>query len=363
MFVAWRDLRFARGRFALVVAVVGLITFLVVLLSGLTEGLGRESTSLVTGLRADRIVLAAPEGGGTASFATSSLSEDQAEGWRTTPGVERVEPLGLATLRAQGTTAGTVTAVGVPAGSGLSPRPVAAGSVVLSTGAADDLCGSSCEDVVVGGRPLTVVATAGEASYSHTPVVWMALEDWHTLPGASEQATALAVTKAADGLSEHGVDLDAGLDRVDGRLGTISPTPAQARSAVPSFTSENGSLQMMRGLLFGISALVVGAFFTVWTMQRTADVAALKALGASTVWVLRDAVLQAALVLALGVGLGALVATMAGALAGDAVPLVLDPGTLTVPVLLSVGLGLAGAAVSVLKVARVDPLTALGASR
>jgi putative ABC transport system permease protein len=363
MFVAWRDLRFARGRFALVVTVVGLITFLVVLLSGLTEGLGRESTSFVTGLRADRIVLAAPDGEGAASFATSSLSEEQVEGWRTTPGVERVEPLGLATLRAQGSAAGTVTTVGVPAGSGLSPRPVAAGSVVLSTGAADDLCGSPCEDVVVGGRPLTVVATAGGASYSHTPVVWMALEDWHTLPGASEQATALAVTTAADEHSDHGTDLDAELDRVDARLGTISPTPARARSAVPSFTSENGSLQMMRGLLFGICALVVGAFFTVWTMQRTADVAVLKALGASTAWVLRDAVLQAALVLALGVGLGALVATVAGALAGDAVPLVLDAGTLTVPVLLSVGLGLAGAAVSVLKVARVDPLTALGAAR
>ena len=355
MFVAWRDLRFARGRFALVVTVVALITFLVVLLSGLTEGLGRESTSLVTGLRADRVVLAAPDGGGDASFATSTLSERQVEGWRTAPGVERVEALGLATLRAQGSTAGTVTAVGVPAGSGLSPRPVTAGSVVLSTGAADELCGSRCEDVVVGGRSLTVTATVGDDSYSHTPVVWMALADWHALPGASQDPTALAVTTA----SRSGGSPDA----VDARLGTVSPTPDQARSAVPSFTSENGSLQMMRGLLFGISALVVGAFFTVWTMQRTADVAVLKALGASTAWVLRDAVLQAALVLALGVGLGALVATGAGALAGDAIPLVLDPGTLTGPVLLSVGLGLAGAAVSVLKVARVDPLTALGASR
>jgi hypothetical protein len=38
----------------------------------------------------------------------------------------------------------------------------------------------------------------------------------------------------------------------------------------------------MRGFLFAISALVIGAFFTVWTIQRGGDVAVLKALGAST---------------------------------------------------------------------------------
>ena len=37
----------------------------------------------------------------------------------------------------------------------------------------------------------------------------------------------------------------------------------------------------MRGFLFVISALVVGAFFTVWTIQRSGDIAVLKALGAS----------------------------------------------------------------------------------
>lgn len=368
MFVAWRDLRFARGRFALVVAVVSLITFLVVLLSGLTEGLGRESTSLVTGLRADRIVLAAPAGGGSASFATSLLRRDQVDGWAAAPGIERVEPFGIAILRAQGDRSGTVTAVGVPRGTSLGPGSrVTVGSAVLSAGAADELCRQSCSSVLVGGRSLTVADTAGDVSYSHTPVVWVALEDWHALPGGSELPTALAVTIAAPTAAgtgaTGGAHRDAALDALDARIGTVSPTPAQARSAVPSFTSENSSLQLMRGLLFGIAALVIGAFFTVWTMQRSGDVAVLKALGASTQWVLRDAVLQAALVLALGVGLGALIGVGVGALAGDAVPLVLDIGTLSVPVLLSIGLGLAGAAVSVLRVARVDPLTALGASR
>ena len=45
VFVALRDIRFAKGRFALMGSVVALITLLIVLLSGLTAGLANQSTS------------------------------------------------------------------------------------------------------------------------------------------------------------------------------------------------------------------------------------------------------------------------------------------------------------------------------
>ena len=63
---------------------------------------------------------------------------------------------------------------------------------------------------------------------------------------------------------------------------------------------------LIRGFLLVISALVVGAFFTVWTIQRSGDIAVLKALGASAGTLMRDALGQAAVVLLLGsvVGVG-----------------------------------------------------------
>ncbi|QUY61226.1 hypothetical protein [Gulosibacter molinativorax] len=45
MFVAWRDLGFARGRFALIASVVLLITLLVGFLGGLTQGLANANIS------------------------------------------------------------------------------------------------------------------------------------------------------------------------------------------------------------------------------------------------------------------------------------------------------------------------------
>jgi putative ABC transport system permease protein len=53
----------------------------------------------------------------------------------------------------------------------------------------------------------------------------------------------------------------------------------------------------------------VGSFFTVWTMQRAHDLAVVRAIGGTRGYLLRDALGQAALVLLVGAGLGALVAT------------------------------------------------------
>ena len=62
MFLALRDIRFAKGRFALMGGVVALITLLLVMLSGLTAGLGNQSTSAIAALPADHIVFGAPAG-------------------------------------------------------------------------------------------------------------------------------------------------------------------------------------------------------------------------------------------------------------------------------------------------------------
>lgn len=328
MYVGWRELRWARGRFVLIGSVIVLITVLVGLLSGLTRGLGEQSTSAITGLRADAVVLAGD------SFDSSRVSDDLLKG-----GV----PLGIATLRGLGRTGtGAVAVLGVPPGSSTAPdaRGVAPGAVVLSQPAAE-LLGTT--DLSLSGRPVTVAAVRGDASYSHLPVVWTTLHDWQRLTGSAGHATALLVD------------------------GTVPPLPAGTHatsvqgslSAIGSYRSEHGSLLLIRGFLLVISALVVGAFFTVWTIQRSGDVAVLKALGATSISLLRDALGQAAVVLVLAATAGTAVVLGVGRMAAGSVPFALDPSTLLLPVGLLWVLGLAGAALAVRRVLSVDPLTAL----
>ncbi|WP_205021161.1 ABC transporter permease [Streptomyces sp. HB132] len=358
MFVAWRDLRFARGRFALMGTVVVLITLLVGLLSGLTAGLARENTSAVTGLRADRLAFAAPPDSRSASFTDSVVEERAWRTWAALPGVTTAEPLGIRTLNAatgDGDRTTAVSAFGVRPDGELAPGAVGAGRVVLARQAADDLGAAAGDTVRLGAAEVIVGAVVGEASYSHTPVVWASLDDWQRISGTGRQATVIALTT-------HGADLAAG----DEAAGTRTLTLDESLTAIGSYQAENGSLQLMRGFLFAISALVIGAFFTVWTIQRSGDVAVLKALGASTPYLLRDALGQAVVMLAAGTGVGTALATGIGAFVGGgdgAVPFVLDASTVLVPAAVMIILGALGAALSIRRITAVDPLTALGSAR
>ncbi|WP_329199544.1 MULTISPECIES: ABC transporter permease [unclassified Streptomyces] len=361
MFVAWRDLRFAKGRFALMGAVVLLITLLVGLLSGLTSGLARENVSAVTALPATHLSFAAPAGGQKASFTHSQLPESAWRTWRARPGVRSAEPLAVRTANAAaGERTAAVSVFGVDPAGRLAPRGagLGPGRVVLTEKAARELGGLGAgARLRVGPLELTVAAVSGTAAFSHTPVVWTDLGDWQRVGNAGGGAETVATVVALDA---PGADIAAG----DRAAGTRTETLDGALGAIGSYTSENGSLQLMRGFLFAISALVIGAFFTVWTIQRSGDIAVLKALGASTGYLLRDALGQAVVMLAAGTGLGTALAAGLGLLiSGGEVPFVLDAATVLVPAAVMIALGALGAALSIRRITAVDPLTALGSAR
>lgn len=356
MFVAWRDLKVARGRFALVATVVTLITVLVSFLSGLTGGLAAQNISALTSLDADRVVFATTEGE-QPTFADSVVTQAMADAWSGQPGVTAVEPLGISTARlSAGDRQKTVSLFGGGPGTATVSAP-APGHLLLGTDTAEALGVTQGQQAEVAGHTFVVDTTPDEGLwFSHMPVVYVDLADWRTLatsPGdRAPFATVLGVT---------GTDVDHAAADTD--AGTTSKGLLSSLTALESFKSEVGSLLLMVGMLFGISALVVGAFFTVWTIQRQPDVAVLKALGATNRMLTFDALGQAAVVLAVGVTTGIAATTLLGLAAGNALPFVLSPLTTALPGLIMTALGLAGAVLATRSITRTDPLTALGSNR
>ncbi|MFD3462942.1 ABC transporter permease [Nocardia fluminea] len=349
MFVALRDLRAARGRFLLITTVVFLVAVLVSFLSGLTAGLAHQNISAVQGIRAGQVVFA--ETGADPSFDSSVLTEQQIARWQTASGAEAI-PIGISRTRAEHAGA-SPTQVALFGGdpSAFSNRPATApGAVVLSSGAARELSAATGDVVLLAGHEFTVADVAGDEWYSHTPVIWTSMPDWQAASPRAGAATVLAVTGDAPG----GLDAEAGTHSLPAR---------DAVEAIGSYQAENSSLTLMTVLLFAISALVIGAFFTVWTVQRQPDIATLKALGATTGSLVRDALAQAAIVLTAGVTAGLAITAIASLFLGEAMPFVLSPATTLVPALALIVLGLAGAAVALRFLFTTDPLTALGATR
>ena len=356
MFVALRDLRFARGRFVLIGSVVALITVLVGFLSGLTGGLATQNISAVLSIPADRVVFSAPTtDGAAASFSDSTITEQQTTDWDTAAGVTSAEPIGISQTRAEAGDARIAIAIfGVRPGFNAT-APSQDGRVSLSAPAANDLDVAIGDDVTIAGTTYTVETIAVDAWYSHTPVVEMTLSDWQAYSAATGNPDAYATVLAVTGSPDW--------ETVDTAISTVSQTILGSLTALSAFRSEIGSLLLMVTMLFGISGLVIGAFFTVWTMQRKGDIAVLKALGASTSSLVRDALGQALIVLLLGIGIGLGLVTLFGTLAGTTLPFLLNPFTTLLPGAIMITLGLAGAAFALRSVTSADPLTALGSNR
>lgn len=355
MFLGTRDLAFAKGRFALMTAVLFLVSLMVMMLSGLTAGLGNQSIAAVQAMGADHVVFGTPAEGQPLSFTDSRVSTAERDAVATRPGVDDAVIVGIAPVRlaANGREVGA-SAFGVDGASFAAPVPLTAGSVAVDRTLADDNGWSVGQRVAAGGRLFTVAALVDDSYHNHQPVVWFARADWSGLPTAGgDDGTVLALRTSA------GFDAAA----TAAATGTAVTDVRGAFDAVGGYRSERGSLLLMQVMLLAVSALVVGAFFTVWTIQRAGDIAILKAVGASTGYLLRDALGQGLTVLVIGAGLGTLGAAALGTLAAQVVPFNLTVTGTLLPFVGLVALGTLGTAAALVRIVSVDPITALGAVR
>lgn len=140
---------------------------------------------------------------------------------------------------------------------------------------------------------------------------------------------------------------------------TVALSGSERWNASASYQGEQMSLNLMIVMLYVISALVLGAFFTVWTIQRLRGIAISSALGAARRVLIADALGQAIIVLGIGITAGTLITVISAFGMGDAMPVVISSSTTLFPALILAAAGLIGAAISLGPILRVEPRSAL----
>ena len=362
MFLAVRDLRFAKGRFGLIVAVVSLMTFLVTFLAGLTGGLAMQNISAILSLNPDKVVLSVDDGE-QEQFANSTITEEQYTAWADKAGKDAVTPLGISSaLLDTGEKTESVVLMAEPFGK--DSRVPEAGKLVLGETTAESLGVKAGDTLEVSGETLTVSRVIKDEFHSHRPVAFADLTTWHDYLERTHQpqdyATALLVGEGGSDASSALTDSE--VKTLDSDQSTTTKSLLPSLLAIGSFRSEIGSLAMMIALLVLISTLVIGVFFLVWSMQRQRDIAVLKAIGARTGWLAGDSLWQALIVLGIGSLIGVGLTAGLGVLVANAMPFVMNVATLVgVPILMLLA-GLVGSLVSVRTITKVDPTKALQAS-
>lgn len=372
MYLAIREMRHAKGRYALIATIMVLVSFLVLFVTGLAQGLAYDNAASVKNMAATHFVL---EQDSNHRFTRSQVDQDQLNQARSVVGQENAEPLGvkMTTVSPTGDTKKIdVTLFMVNPEGWLAPTvtegsPITdqtKGQVVVDQKLSES--GVTIGTVLVdqaSGTEWTVGGFVQNESFSHSPVVFLNEQEWLTLQGGSRTSQGSADTNANAPIY-NAIAIKDGGDQVDRLSVALSNTEiitkSDAVSAIPGYKEEQGSLLMMIAFLYVISAFVLAVFFYVITIQKTSQFGILKAIGTRNAYLAGSVSLQ---VLVLSVGslvISVLLVRLFESILPASMPFQLGLSTLALTCVLFILMSMAGSLFSVWKVTKIDALDAIG---
>lgn len=365
MKLAVRELIRKPGRFAVAGTALVVLTMLMLFLGGLLDGLYLGSTGVLRSQSAELLVFSSDA---RSSLVRSRISPEVRAEVAAAPGVAAVSGLGVALVG--GTVPGEtdladVSVVGYEQPTGDVPAPPAPGE-----GWADrslERAGVAVGDELGLGPARVPVRVAGwieDANYLLQGGLWVEPGTWRTvlasarpdatLPEGTFQALALTVEPGADPKTvATAVD-----DATGGATDTL--TREEAVLALPGIREQNSTFASIIFVTVFVAGLVIALFFALLTLERTGMYAVLKAIGASTPQIFSGVVVQAVVVAVISFVFGAAVVALASPVLTAALPFQLVPSRTVTTLVLLVVAAVVGSAISLRRVVRVDPASAIG---
>lgn len=366
MNLAWTEIKRAKLRFGLLTGAVALLVFLIMFMQTLSGtllqlfvgGIQNQSASvLVYGKEARR------------SIEGSIVTPDQVAAVAKVEGVGNASPLGENTFTAR--PGGTdelkdATIFGYGLGGPGAPTtlsegrlPTADGEAVASSNAGTGFEVGDTVTILPGDEPIQIVGIATDAAYNVQPTLYTSFATYEALlklqnPDAQVILPTLVAVDPAPGVDP--VDLAARITaEVDGVEALDLDT---AVASIPGVASITQSFGIVLALAFFVIVLVTGFFFLILTVQKIQALTLLRAVGASTGFLLRALLVQVVLVTVVGVALAAGLLTVMAAGSSADFRFEADPA-----LILGIGgavlvLAMLASLASVRRVAKLDPAAA-----
>ena len=155
-------------------------------------------------------------------------------------------------------------------------------------------------------------------------------------------------------------DLPAAIDAATGS--TSSLTRDGAVDALPGVKAQSSTFNAIIYSTLMVVLAVVGLFFSLLTLERTALYGVLKAIGASSAKLFSGVVAQAAVVATIAFVLGSALAIIVELSLPSDLPLQLTPERFVFTFVALVSAAVLGSAISLRRVTRIDPASAIGSA-
>jgi putative ABC transport system permease protein len=366
MFLAWREIRRSKGRFALLGGAVGLLVYVLLFFQAIAGALLSGLTGAVEQADADVLVYADQA---RLDLQASVLPAEVAGEVAAVDGVAAVAPVGQSVFTAEA--AGEeVEAVlfGVdddalfwPASRSDGRLPEADGEVLASAPGEE---GFSVGDRVViqpGDVEVEVVGIADGAQLNVLPTLYGTFGTYAEAvrgraPGIPEVPASILAVAVADGEDPAAVAA-----RIEGAVDGVEARDRDAAvDALPATGQITGSFSILEGLLIVVVTIVTGVFFLILTVQKRDALVLLRAVGGRRSDLVVPVLLQVVVVVGGGLAVGAALA--AGTLAGlgGLLGATLPARTVATTGALVLGLGLLAALGAVRRILAIDPVEATG---
>ena len=347
MNLAWKEIKFYKFRFILIMFIIFLMAIMVLFISGLAQGLARENISIFDQIKGNQFVVQKMK---EPQLEKSILSRSKQDN------ISKIideKPFKMAgkTFKINGNEENVMAINSVKnhqpnLKSGHYPKngnQIAINEKLTAEGLYLD------DKVKVKGDDTTykVVGILKNTMYSHSNIVMM---DQSKI----EQSSNVATFYVTNQLSKSDKN------KINHIKGVQTATTDNITSNIASYKAEQTPLDMMIISLYIITAIVLSAFFYVMTIQKTSEIGILKAIGITTKHLLTSLILQISMITFIGVAIAEVVIFLISKILPVSMPFHIDMHNIIIVLVVFMIVGLIGTSLSFIKLIKIDPIEAIG---
>ncbi|MEH7459791.1 ABC transporter permease [Bacillus sp. JJ1127] len=354
MFLALKELKQSKLRYGLIGTIMMLLSFLVLIISGLANGLSHDNASSILEMKADNFIVSSDAEG---KLLRSQIKKEDVDKVLAQVNEKDAVPMHLkmTTFEKEGSSKKVDAAIfASKQDSFIAPKVIEGKNSALADNeiVADESIkekGVKLGDELVdpiSKKTFKVVGFTENQMFSHTPVVHMNENVWGAISLPNEKDYSVIA-----------LNTDKKINNVDNAKVVDKKEVLQG---IPGYKEEQGTLTMIIAFLLVISALLIGVFFYVITLQKTHQLGVLKAIGTKNSYLAGNLVVQSIFLsgVALVIGIGLILAVETVLPAG--MPFLLTTTTILQYSGIFILISIFGTLISLYQVLKVDALEAIG---
>jgi putative ABC transport system permease protein len=366
MRLALAEIRRAKLRFGLLIGAVALLVFLILFQQTLAGALLGSFTAALENQSAEVLVFNEDARG---SVEGSVVTPEQVRAVRGVPEVDRAEPLGESTFTVtlEGGELVDTSVFGFVQGGPGAPTTLTEGRLPASDGeaVASDVDAGEGFDigqtvrVVPGEVPVRIVGLASDAQFAVQPTLYTTYATFEGLSAAVNPDAPVVLPSLVAVLPSAGVTPEEAAAAINRDVeGVEAVDRATAVANLPGVDSISQSFAVILLLAFIVVVLVTWVFFLILTVQKTQSLTLLRAVGASSRYLLGNIALQVTIVTVAGIAIASVLLVQATRGGSGGLAVTVNPSQVLATGAAILVLALLASVASMRRVARLDPFAA-----